>query len=107
MCPAGTFVTGVSMRVLPYSGPLSSPFDNRNDQVAASNLRARCSDGTILSPSNLVAPAFGSWGSFVNCPTAFGAPTAVCGLNVLTQTYSRSVDFTGLNNIRVQCCLKW
>ncbi|WIA32459.1 hypothetical protein OEZ86_003280 [Tetradesmus obliquus] len=93
-CPAGQFINGVSMRVLPNQGTKPS-----QDDVAADAVRLLCTDNTtVLETPNAVG--FGTWSAAVRCP----ASTAVCGFRVRFQPNQNSGDDTAFNDIELQCC---
>ena len=93
-CNDGTYVTSFDL-LSQHDINRATNFDN----VAASNVKMRCSDGKEINGGGL---DLGDWEGYKSCPTR----SYLCGVRAQFQKKQGDGDDTALNRIEFQCCIE-
>ncbi|PNW77055.1 hypothetical protein CHLRE_10g420450v5 [Chlamydomonas reinhardtii] len=90
-CPSGKYITAARMKLESSQGSFT-------DDTAANGIEFKCNDNTVVRSGS---GDFGSWGSWVSCPTN----QYICGLQVKMEEPQGTVsDDTAMNGLKFYCC---
>ncbi|CAD5114757.1 unnamed protein product [Dimorphilus gyrociliatus] len=98
-CPDGMYMVAFAVRLVPYKGPFS-------DDYGATDFKFRCRSHLnpheatveVHPPGGLSEGEWGPWSS--SC----SKNSAVCGINPQISIDVLTIDRTGLNAVRFECC---
>ncbi|KAG2446347.1 hypothetical protein HXX76_000934 [Chlamydomonas incerta] len=90
-CPSGRYITAARIKIESSQGTFT-------DDTAANSIEFRCNDNTVIRSGS---GDYGSWGSWVTCPTN----QYICGLQVKMEVAQGTAsDDTAMNGLNFYCC---